>query len=72
MLFSRSVGFTIKQVTLIIDWQSWLTQADVDEIKSYGLNSVRIPLGFWLIEEIVDRKTEKYARGGLDELVCLF
>ena len=27
-------------------WGSWITQEDINLIKSYGLNMVRIPLGF--------------------------
>ena len=34
-----------------------------------GMNTVRVPLGFWIIEDIVDTSHESYARGGLDELV---
>lgn len=51
------------------DWQTWLTQEDVDGIVAAGLNTVRIPLGFWVIEDIVDKTHEPYAEGGLDELV---
>lgn len=51
-------------------WSSWFTQADVTGIVSAGLNSVRIPLPFWIIEDIVDSRTEPYAQGGMDQLVC--
>jgi hypothetical protein len=54
---------------LATDWQTWLTQQDVDEIVAAGLNTVRIPMGFWIIEDIVDKTHEPYAEGGLDELV---
>lgn len=36
-----------------------------------GLNTVRIPAPFWIVEDIVDRSHEPYAQGGLDELVRL-
>lgn len=52
------------------DWESWLTEEDVNGIVSAGLNVVRIPLGFWIIEDIVETH-EPYAEGGLDELVCI-
>ena len=39
---------------------------------SAGLNSIRIPLGFWIVEDIVDKTQEPYAEGGLDELVRIF
>ncbi|KAH7096734.1 glycoside hydrolase, partial [Auriculariales sp. MPI-PUGE-AT-0066] len=49
-------------------WDSFITKDDVDLIKEYNLNSVRIPLGFWIIEEAVNRDNEYYPRGGLDKL----
>jgi hypothetical protein len=50
-------------------WESWLTQADVDGMVAAKLNTVRVPLGFWIIEDIVDKSHEPYAEGGLDELI---
>ena len=66
-------------------WRSWFTQQDVDGacisffskpllimrlgIVGANLNTVRIPLPFWIIEDLVNTKTEPYAQGGLDELV---
>ncbi|EJD55088.1 glycoside hydrolase family 5 protein [Auricularia subglabra TFB-10046 SS5] len=46
-------------------WETWFNQADIDRIKAAGLNTVRIPLGYWLVEPLVDRSTEYYGRGGL-------
>jgi glucan endo-1,6-beta-glucosidase len=50
-------------------WETWFTQDDVDKLQAYGINTVRIPLGFWIVEALVDRKTEFYPRGGLLQLV---
>ncbi|KDQ06470.1 glycoside hydrolase family 5 protein [Botryobasidium botryosum FD-172 SS1] len=50
-------------------WETWLTQEEVDGMVAAGLNTIRIPLGFWIIEDIVDRSDEPYAEGGLDELI---
>ncbi|KZW01212.1 glycoside hydrolase [Exidia glandulosa HHB12029] len=49
-------------------WDTWFNQSDIDRIKAAGLNTVRIPLGYWLVEPLVDRKTEFYPRGGLKTL----
>ncbi|KAF8512338.1 glycoside hydrolase superfamily [Gautieria morchelliformis] len=49
-------------------WETWFTQDDVQAIADAGLNTVRIPLGYWIIEALVDRQTEFYARGGLKQL----
>ena len=50
-------------------WESWLVQDDVDGMVAAGLNAIRVPLPFWIIEDIVDRSHEPYAQGGLDELI---
>ncbi|KIM71659.1 glycoside hydrolase family 5 protein [Piloderma croceum F 1598] len=57
------------RILLMADWESWLTQDDVDGMVAAGLNSIHVPLGFWIIEDIVDQIHEPYAQGGLDELV---
>ncbi|KAF8166663.1 glycoside hydrolase superfamily [Mycena galopus ATCC 62051] len=49
-------------------WSSWFTQTDVDAIAAAGINVVRIPLGYWIIEALVEAPAEAYPRGGLDQL----
>ncbi|KAG6819833.1 hypothetical protein H0H93_008090 [Arthromyces matolae] len=50
-------------------WETWFNQTHVDQFVELGLNTVRIPLGYWLVEDLVDRSTEYYPRGGLSQLV---
>ncbi|KAJ8518078.1 hypothetical protein ONZ45_g4797 [Pleurotus djamor] len=40
---------------------------DVDELASLGINTVRIPLGYWIIERLVE-EGEFYPKGGLAHL----
>ncbi|KAJ7272648.1 glycoside hydrolase family 5 protein [Mycena haematopus] len=49
-------------------WSSWFNQTDVNALAAAGINTVRIPLGYWIIEALVDRRTEFYPRGGLAQL----
>ncbi|KAJ7132293.1 glycoside hydrolase family 5 protein [Mycena epipterygia] len=49
-------------------WSSWFNQDDVNGLVAAGINTVRIPLGYWIVEPLVDRKTEFYPRGGLAQL----
>ncbi|KZV96513.1 glycoside hydrolase [Exidia glandulosa HHB12029] len=49
-------------------WETFITKDDVDLMVKYNLNSVRIPIGFWIIEETVNRDNEYYPKGGLDHL----
>lgn len=48
-------------------WDTWITQRDIQEIAHLGLNVVRIPIGFWMQEDLVQR-WEYYPRGGLGYL----
>ncbi|KAJ7355770.1 glycoside hydrolase family 5 protein [Mycena albidolilacea] len=45
-------------------WSSWFNQTDVDALVAARINT----LGYWIIEALVDRTTEFYPRGGLDQL----
>lgn len=36
-------------------WKNWINQSDLDEMLSYGLNTIRVPLGYWLKEDLVDK-----------------
>ncbi|KAI1077189.1 glycoside hydrolase family 5 protein [Whalleya microplaca] len=45
-------------------WDSWITQDDIKQIKSLGLNTIRIPVGFWIKEDLV-HSDEYYPKGGL-------
>ncbi|GLE10153.1 hypothetical protein PINS_up022164 [Pythium insidiosum] len=52
--------------------QSWITEKDIAEIASRGLNTVRVPVGFWIVND--DPSTESteisrvYAKGALKYL----
>ncbi|KXN91097.1 Glucan endo-1,6-beta-glucosidase B [Leucoagaricus sp. SymC.cos] len=49
-------------------WNTWFNQQDVNDLVDTGINTVRIPLGYWIVEDLVDRSTEFYPRGGLKQL----
>lgn len=53
-------------------WGSWVTKDDISQIKQCGLNTIRIPVGYWMKEDLVDRKSEHFPKGGFDYLaqVC--
>ncbi|RDW93956.1 glycoside hydrolase family 5 protein [Aspergillus mulundensis] len=53
-------------------WGSWITQDDIAQMVSYGLNTVRIPVGYWLKEDLVYADSEHFPRGGMKYLedVC--
>jgi len=49
-------------------WETWFTQDDVDDLVRSGINTVRVPLGYWIVEALVNRTTEFYPRGGILQL----
>ncbi|OAX32094.1 glycoside hydrolase, partial [Rhizopogon vinicolor AM-OR11-026] len=49
-------------------WDTWFTKDDVEALTAAGINTVRVPLGYWIVEDLVDRSHESYPRGGLGYL----
>lgn len=49
-------------------WESFFNFEDVKTLSAAGINTVRIPLGYWIVEDLVDRNKEFYPRGGLQQL----
>ncbi|GAA5897492.1 uncharacterized protein JCM6883_006718 [Sporobolomyces salmoneus] len=58
--FCESLGFNEAKRRLTSHWDTWYTEADLKEIASYGLNTVRIPIGYWAFER---QKGEPYVNG---------
>jgi aryl-phospho-beta-D-glucosidase BglC (GH1 family) len=46
-------------------WDTFIDQSDIQRMRSYGLNTIRVPLGYWIDEDLVDRGTEYFPQGGL-------
>ncbi|KAF5350209.1 hypothetical protein D9758_007849 [Tetrapyrgos nigripes] len=63
-------GCIVTEGLLFTVWirNTWFNQTDVDEFKDLGINTVRILLGYWIVEEFVDRKMEFYPRSGIEQL----
>ncbi|KAL4884221.1 glycoside hydrolase superfamily, partial [Aspergillus karnatakaensis] len=49
-------------------WGSWITQDDITQMREYGLNTIRIPVGYWIKEDLVYSDSEYFPRGGLKYL----
>lgn len=60
-----SLGQDAANTAFAKHWGSWTTQDDIAEMVSYGLNTIRIPVGYWLREDLVDA-SEHFPRGGLE------
>lgn len=33
-------------------WSSWITESDIETMSSYSLNTIRIPVGYWIWEDL--------------------
>lgn len=49
-------------------WKTWITQSDFQKMASYGLNAVRIPVGYWMYETLV-YDSEHFPQGGFNYLL---
>jgi hypothetical protein len=49
-------------------WDTWITEEDLDKMKEYGINTVRVPVGYWIVEDLVYKDSEHFPRGGLQYL----
>ncbi|KAK0489258.1 glycoside hydrolase superfamily [Armillaria novae-zelandiae] len=65
--FARAYPDTVDEV-FNKHWSSWFNQTDVNALVEAGINTVRIPLGYWIVEALVNRTTEFYPRGGISQL----
>ncbi|KAF4633217.1 hypothetical protein G7Y89_g4895 [Cudoniella acicularis] len=50
--FTQTLGPQAAQNQLTQHWASWITEADFQEIASFGLNHVRIPIGYWALNPL--------------------
>ncbi|KAH7918458.1 glycoside hydrolase family 5 protein [Leucogyrophana mollusca] len=62
--FAKAYPDTV-DATFAQHWDTWFTQDHVNQLKAAGINTVRVPLGYWIVEALVDRPAEAFPRGGL-------
>lgn len=62
------IGQTAANTAFEEHWNSWITQSDIHQMKDYGLNTVRIPVGYWMDESLVYAGSEHFPQGGLQYL----
>ncbi|KAF4458608.1 SPR1-exo-13-beta-glucanase precursor [Fusarium albosuccineum] len=44
-------------------WRDWINPATVQSVHDVGLNTIRIPIGYWSFVDIVDKASEPFADG---------
>jgi glucan endo-1,6-beta-glucosidase len=65
------LGQTAADSAFQAHWARFITENDIIEMKSFSLNTIRIPVGYWMMESLVD-PSEHFPRGGIKylEKVC--
>ncbi|KAK9768524.1 hypothetical protein K7432_000737 [Basidiobolus ranarum] len=58
--FCARLGKTEAYKQLKKHWETWVTESDIQKLSKYGLNTVRIPYGYWMVD--VGNK-EPYVQG---------
>lgn len=56
-------------------WRDWINEDTVQSVHDVGLNTIRIPIGYWSYVDIVDKNSEPFADGNrmlpyLDKVVA--
>ncbi|KAI5800166.1 glycoside hydrolase superfamily [Peziza echinospora] len=63
-----SLGQQKANVAFQLHYDTFYTRKDLSEIKSLGLNTIRIPVGYWMLEDIVYKDSEHFPQGGFKYL----
>lgn len=67
----KALGQSKADTTWAAHWARWFTQSDISQMVSYGLNTIRIPVGYWVKQDL-KYSTEYFPNGALAYLgqVC--
>ena len=68
----NALGQSVANINFAHHWDTWTTQQDISQMKNYGLNTIRIPVGYWMREDLVYTDSEHFPQGGLKylERIC--
>ncbi|KAK9470621.1 glycoside hydrolase superfamily [Dipodascopsis tothii] len=61
----ESVGKDECSSLLQTHWETWFTEDTVQALAGYGINTLRIPIGYWAID---NNSSEPYVAGAMDYL----
>ncbi|CAG8693201.1 20852_t:CDS:2, partial [Cetraspora pellucida] len=64
--FTKFLGHDEAKRQLHDHWSSWVTEQDIKKLASYGLNHLRIPVGYWSFEK---KSTEPFIMDGFHYLL---
>ncbi|TVY62811.1 putative glucan endo-1,6-beta-glucosidase B, partial [Lachnellula suecica] len=67
----QSIGQDAANSFFETHWDTYITEDEIQRIASYGLNTIRIPLGYWILESLIDHScghAEHFPMGGFKYL----
>ncbi|CAG8472007.1 1326_t:CDS:2 [Dentiscutata erythropus] len=64
--FTKFLGYEEAKKQLNDHWSSWVTEHDIKKLASYGLNHIRIPVGYWAFEK---KPSEPFVMGAFQYLL---
>ncbi|CAG8435154.1 979_t:CDS:10 [Scutellospora calospora] len=64
--FTQYLGYHEAKRQLRKHWSTWVTEKDIATLASYGLNHLRIPIGYWALDKIPE---EPFVKGAFQYLV---
>lgn len=67
-----SLGQEAANAAFQTHWSTWITQNDLQQMSDLGLNTIRVPIGYWMNEDLVYADSEHFPQGGfayLEQLV---
>ncbi|GME95913.1 unnamed protein product [Ambrosiozyma monospora] len=63
--YTKQLGKEAASEKLQEHWSTWITEDDFEKMSEYGLNFVRIPIGYWAFELLDD---DPYVQGQVEYL----
>lgn len=61
----RGLGQSKANSAFQAHWGWWITDKDLATLPSYVINTIRVPVGYWMDESLVYSDSEYFSRGGL-------
>lgn len=66
--FTENLGQAKAKAALTDHWNTWVVESDFDTLKSAGVNSVRIPVGYWAFLPAVSGEPYVAQAGQTDQI----
>lgn len=66
--FTKNLGPDKAKSALTDHWNSWVQESDIDTLKSVGINSIRIPVGYWAFVPIKNGEPYLAQAGQTDQI----